>query len=454
VSGTLSFQPGVVSASIRVPVTPDLVDELDETLRVVLSNPLAVVPADAEALGTIVDDDEALVSVDDLTVEEGDEGTADALVPVRLSLAADRAIQVDFATVAGTATEGSDYLPVSGTLFFAAGATESRVAVPVVGDLFLEPLEETLTIELSDGRDTEGTSTIGIENGEGTLTILDDERCPGPNLLANPGAELHPEGGALPGWSEIAGTDWQRRFADPEPAEGTAYFAAGAVDFGELAQDVSVRAYQVRIEAGIDGAPGQRFAFTGKVRTFHESPPDTARIVVEYRDRANAVVLDAFDSGEIVSPDAWQEVSDERTAPAGTGWIRVRLIATRFAGTTDDGYFDALELRSLRAATLTVDDVTVYSPACGIYSRRRRRICASRGWRGSRPRRRRSRRSSQPIRSAIGRRRSRRAMRRSGRRPSCGPWRRWRQRLRARRPGRRGPGGAAAAWHRLPARRC
>jgi len=360
VSGTLSFPPGVVSASIRVPVTPDLLDELDETLRVVLSNPVAVVPADAEAVGTIVDDDEALVSVDDLAVEEGDAGTADALVPVRLSLAADREIRVDFATVAGTATEGSDYLPVSGTLTFAVGATESRVAVPVVGDLLLEPLEETLTVELSGASDGGGTAAIGIDDGEGTLTILDDERCPGPNLLANPGAELHPEGGALPDWSEIAGTDWQRRFADPEPAEGTAYFAAGAVDFGELAQDVSVRAYQVRIEAGIDGAPGQRFAFTGKVRTFHESPPDTARIVIEYRDRTNAVVLDSFDSGEIVSPDVWREVSDERTAPAGTGWIRVRLIATRFSGTTDDGYFDALELRSLRAATLTVDDVTVY----------------------------------------------------------------------------------------------
>ena len=322
VSGTLSFPPGVTTASIRVPVTPELLDELDETVRVVLSNPLAVVPADAEALGTIIDDDEARVSVDDLAVEEGDEGTADALVPVRLSLAADREIRVDFATVAGTATAGSDYLPVSGTLTFTAGATESRIAVPVVGDRFLEPLEETLTIELSGATDVGGTTAIGIEDGEGTLTILDDERCPGPNLLANPGAELHPVDGALPAWSEVAGTDWQRRFADPEPAEGAAYFAAGAVDFGELAQDVSVEAYQVRIEARIDGAPGQRFAFTGKVRTLHESPPDTARIVVEYRDRTNAVVLDAFDSGEIVSPDGWRRCrmsAPPRRTPAGSG---------------------------------------------------------------------------------------------------------------------------------------
>ncbi|MCP4662224.1 MAG: hypothetical protein GY856_43025, partial [bacterium] len=81
-------------------------------------------------------------------------------------------------------------------------------------------------------------------------------------------------------------------------------------------------------------------------------PSDVARIVVEYRDAGNSVVLDLFDSGEILS-SGWQQVSDVRAAPAGTGWIRVRLVATRFAGEANDAYF---VLRSLRAPVLAIDD--------------------------------------------------------------------------------------------------
>jgi hypothetical protein len=94
-------------------------------------------------------------------------------------------------------------------------------------------------------------------------------------------------------------------------------------------------------------------------------PPDVVRVLVEYRDAANAVVLEAFDSGEIASPMGWTEVMDVRRAPVGTGWIRVRLLGSRFAGAEIDGFVDDLELRSLRAAAVTIDDVTVYEGEAG-----------------------------------------------------------------------------------------
>ncbi|HEX6198644.1 MAG TPA: Calx-beta domain-containing protein, partial [Thermoanaerobaculia bacterium] len=362
-AGSLAFPPGTTAGSITIAVVPDRIDELDETLRVLLSNPLAALLGDAEGVGTILDDDEARISIGDVTVPEGDSGTSDALFPVRLAVPADREVTVRYGTAPGTAAEGEDYLPVSGVLGFQAGQTEASLAVPVVGDLILEPLEEIFTVELSEPTETT------LEDPVGVGTILDDEECPGPNLLANPGAEARPllgdELGELPAWTEVEGETWQRRFEDPDPAEGAAYFFAGEADLGELAQEVSVRAYEVRIDGGVAGEPEQRFVFTGRVRTFQESPPDTARIVVEYRDRANAVVLDAFDSGEVSSPDEWLEVADVRAAPAGTGWVRVRLVATRFAGQANDGYFDGLSLRSLRAPTLTVSDVTVYEGDSG-----------------------------------------------------------------------------------------
>jgi hypothetical protein len=88
-------------------------------------------------------------------------------------------------------------------------------------------------------------------------------------------------------------------------------------------------------------------------------------VVVEYLDESKSVVLDAFDSGEVVSPYEWREVADERAAPSGTRWIRVRLLATRFSPGDNDGYFDALSLRSLRTPVVTIGDATAYEGGSG-----------------------------------------------------------------------------------------
>ncbi len=117
---------------------------------------------------------------------------------------------------------------------------------------------------------------------------------------------------------------------------------------------MDVSAYAVRIAAG-----EQLFAFDGLLRSRAKVPLDVARIVVEYRDATGSVVLETYDSGEIASPFEWHQVSDVRAAPVRTGWVRVRLLARRFTADATDGYFDTLSLRSLRTATLQIDDVTV-----------------------------------------------------------------------------------------------
>lgn len=358
VAGTLLLPPGSRSRNVSVPVVGDLVDELDETFLLQLSDPLHVVLADPVGEATILDDDEAQISIDDVTVEEGDEGTSEATFTVSLATVADREIRVDYATLEqatsqqaaapGLAAEGADYLPVEGTLTFPAFTDRQSLAVPVVGDVLLEELEETFTVELSNPVETM------ITDGTGLGTILDDEVCPGPNLLSNPGAEERTLDGSILSWDLLEG-DWRRHFGPPEPLEGRVTFGAGEAEISELVQDVDVGAYSEAIATG-----DQRFSFRASVRTFEEVPPDVVRVVVEYRDGANALVLDAYDSGEITSPFEWRELSDVRPAPPGTGWIRVRLLASRFAGTEIDGFADALELRSLRSPALSVGDVTVH----------------------------------------------------------------------------------------------
>ena len=296
-SGTVTIPAGATSATIEVDVKGDVIDENDETFTVTLANAVFAVVARAEATGNILDDDEALVSIGDAAVEEGNGGTAMLRMPVTLSTPAEREIRVDFTVAPGTATEGVDYDSVSGTVVFASGETSRFVDVPVRGDVLLES-DETLFVDLS-GSGIEDGIADGIEDGRGVGTIRDDEVCAGPELLGKAG-------------------------------------------------DVDVSAF---------GA-GQLFRFSGLVRTASEDPADVARIVVEYRDASNTVVLDAFDTGEIASPAEWRAVIDEREAPAGTAFIRVTL-------TGDGEYFDGLSLVSLKTATLTVGDVTLYEENTG-----------------------------------------------------------------------------------------
>jgi subtilisin family serine protease len=77
-SGTLTFLPGEsAEQTIVVPVLGDTAEEPNETFVVNLSNLQGAVLNEAEGIGTIITDDGLLVSVDDVTIVEGDGGRLD-----------------------------------------------------------------------------------------------------------------------------------------------------------------------------------------------------------------------------------------------------------------------------------------------------------------------------------------------------------------------------------------
>ncbi len=349
-SGTVTVPAGETAATIVVAVVGDRVDELDEAFSVELREPAGGVLQDATGVVTVLDDDQASVSVGDAEGLEGDADTTPLLFAVTLDLASDRETRVDWTTVPDTAEEGVDFTPAAGTAVLAAGETRADVAVDVIGDTLLED-DETFTVELSNPVE------VAVADATGVGTIRDDEECLGANLLRNPGAETETADGEIPEWTEVEGTDWQRWLSPPDPAEGEASFYAGTAGpdgFAELVQDVDLSAYAAPIADG-----DERFRFEGSVRTLDESPPDVARILVEYLGADGSTVLDAWDSGDVVSPAAWTEVGDERAVPPGTAFARVHLLATLFAGDTVDGFFDALSLRALRTPEVTIDDAEV-----------------------------------------------------------------------------------------------
>jgi hypothetical protein len=173
VSTTVSFAPGQVSTAVDVLVEGDTVHELDETYAVDLSNPTGAALADAQGVGTIVDDDVApVLDVGDVTVTEGDVGDVTASFPVTLTGATQVPVTVDVATADGTSTAPGDYAALTTSLTFSPGQTAKTVDVTVHGDTTFE-LDETFTLQLSDP----AGATIGVDHGIGT--IVNDDSTPG-----------------------------------------------------------------------------------------------------------------------------------------------------------------------------------------------------------------------------------------------------------------------------------
>ena len=79
-------------------------------------------------------------------------------------------------SVGGTATAGSDYTPLSGSVTIPAGATSATITVPVIDDTSTEPTE-TVSVTLSGI--TAGNNNVSLDpspaNRTATLNILDND---------------------------------------------------------------------------------------------------------------------------------------------------------------------------------------------------------------------------------------------------------------------------------------
>ena len=171
-STTLSFEPGELSKQVTVLVNGDSVHEASEGFFVNLSNPVFADLGDAQGAGTITNDDPAPeLSIDDVTVAEGNSGTVAATFTVSLNAASGQSVTVDYATADGTGTAPADYAAVSNTLTFAAGETAKQVTVLVNGDL-LDEINETFSVNLTN------PINATLSDAQGLGTITDDDPLP------------------------------------------------------------------------------------------------------------------------------------------------------------------------------------------------------------------------------------------------------------------------------------
>ena len=172
-SGTLTFNPGVTSQTISVPIQNDAAQETDETFTVKLSNASGVTLGSPDtATVTIVDNDTPpSVMFDSATYTIAENGGS-ALVNVVLSAAFDSAVSVNYATGDNTAVAGLDYQSASGTLTFNPGITTQSFSVPILNDS-LNETAETVNLTLSNP----SVATLGTPS-TATLTITDNDPLP------------------------------------------------------------------------------------------------------------------------------------------------------------------------------------------------------------------------------------------------------------------------------------
>jgi hypothetical protein len=174
--GFLTFEPGTLSRMINVDIVPDSMDEADESFTVSLIDPANnAVLGTTLGRGTIMDDDPPpTVSIGpSRSVTEGDDPSTTTLsFDVILSAQSAKTISVDYTSGNGTATPGTDYDPVDGTLTFSAGETSKTISVIILGDA-VDEADETFSVSLAD---PVTNAVMGTVSASGT--IRDDDNPP------------------------------------------------------------------------------------------------------------------------------------------------------------------------------------------------------------------------------------------------------------------------------------
>lgn len=170
-AGTLIFMPGEIRKTISIPVITDLFFETDETFVLQVGNAAGVVLANTQATATIRNDDKAQLSVQGISIREGNDGATTASISVNLSEPSAETVSVDYSTANSTAIADLDYKAASGTLVFTPGEIRKTIEITIQGDTILEPAE-AFRIRLANP----SGAMLDAEMANATVTVVNDDQ--------------------------------------------------------------------------------------------------------------------------------------------------------------------------------------------------------------------------------------------------------------------------------------
>ncbi|MCC7358020.1 MAG: hypothetical protein IT317_00985 [Anaerolineales bacterium] len=193
-TGVVTFSPGLTATQGGITLLPDLLDETDETVFVVMTQTtIATLGAPATARLTILDDDAPPTVQWSAASYTATEESGMVTLSAALSAASALTVTVAYSAAPDTALPGADYVPLSGTLTFAPGLTQQPVTLTLTNDAAPEPAE-SLTLALSGP----ANATLGAPSAA-SLTIVDADEfglylplVVGPSAAASgPAGRLH-----------------------------------------------------------------------------------------------------------------------------------------------------------------------------------------------------------------------------------------------------------------------
>ncbi len=256
---------------------------------------------------------------------------AAATVTVTRTGSAAEAVTVNYATSDGTAAQGSDYAPVSGTLAFAPGETTKTFVVPLIDDSLYEDFDESVGLALSDPT---GGAVLGAQQ-TATLYIKDNDLSPFVRSIANPSVPEGDDGTTGVNVTLTLASASARtitinyRTADGTAKAGLDYVAAsGTLTFapGETQKTIPLQIIGDTLEEGNE--------------TFSVQFPDAT-----YVSAPGPVTVTILDDEKSI----FQFASAVFTANEGDG--RAQVTVTRFGGvrtTASVGYLTLDDIRAVR----------------------------------------------------------------------------------------------------------
>jgi len=170
---------GDTSATITVSPLDDTIFEPSETVIVTLSSSSSyTVGTPSNATVTIADDDAAAVSLDETDFDASEPSNTGTITVTRTGITT-AALAVTY-TVGGTATSGTDYTALTGTVSIPVGAASTTITVTPIDDTTLES-DETVVVSLAAGSgytvDFPSSATVTIEDNDApsvTIAATDD----------------------------------------------------------------------------------------------------------------------------------------------------------------------------------------------------------------------------------------------------------------------------------------
>ena len=198
VTSPLTIAAGVTTGTVVVNPTADAAVEANETVTITLGTGIGyTVGAPANATGSILNDDLPTLTINDVTLAEGNAGTSNATFTVSLSApAGPGGVTFDIATANGTGIAGVDYVANSLTgQIIPAGASTYSFTVLVNGDTLNESIK-TFFVNV-----TNVTNAV-VGDGQGLGTIVNDDAA-----AVLPSVARSHTAGPRPDWSRAVSSE-------------------------------------------------------------------------------------------------------------------------------------------------------------------------------------------------------------------------------------------------------